>query len=49
LTISKKQSQEDGDDDDAQVRRGCPQGSNNYSNLDVNYLLDMVQDELPLG
>ncbi|KAG2346650.1 hypothetical protein BDR05DRAFT_945656 [Suillus weaverae] len=49
-TIPKKCLQEDGDNnDDAQVRRGRPQGSNNYTNLDVNALLDMVQDELPLG
>ncbi|KAG1728932.1 hypothetical protein EDB19DRAFT_1832618 [Suillus lakei] len=50
LAVPKKCSREDADEDDnAQVKRGRPQGSNNYSNLDVNCLLNMVQDELPLG
>lgn len=48
----KKRSREDRDEDDeaeARARRGRPQGSNNYTSSDVKSLLDIVQDELPLG
>ncbi|KAG2342378.1 hypothetical protein BDR05DRAFT_1001003 [Suillus weaverae] len=37
------------DEDDPRVKRGRPNGSNNYSSADVKFLLDLVEDELPLG
>jgi hypothetical protein len=47
---SKKCSREDAEDDDeVHARRGRPQGSNNYTSLDVKVLLDMVHQELPLS
>jgi len=39
----------DNDDDAVRTRRGRPNGSNNYSSLDKKILLDMVEEELPLG
>ncbi|KAG0694477.1 hypothetical protein DFH29DRAFT_788389, partial [Suillus ampliporus] len=48
----KKCSRDDGDEDDeaeVRARRGRPQGSNNYTALDVKSLLGVVHDELPLG
>jgi hypothetical protein len=37
------------DEDDPRAKRGRPHGSNNYSSADVKALLDLVEDELPLG
>ncbi|KAG1874731.1 hypothetical protein DFJ58DRAFT_638700, partial [Suillus subalutaceus] len=37
------------DEDDSRAKRGRPNGSNNYSTADVKVLLDLVEDELPLG
>jgi hypothetical protein len=51
-THPKKRSRDnndDDDDDDMPARRGRPHGSNNYSTLDVKTLLNMVEEELPLG
>ena len=48
----KKQShtiEVDDNDDLSKVKRGRPQGANNYSIKDTNILLDLVEDELPLG
>ncbi|KAJ8582171.1 hypothetical protein M405DRAFT_750637, partial [Rhizopogon salebrosus TDB-379] len=39
----------DNDDDTLRTRRGHPNGSNNYSSLDKKILLNMVEEELPLG
>jgi hypothetical protein len=38
-----------GDDNDPPVKRGRPHGSNNYTSADMKTLLDLVEDELPLG
>ncbi|KAJ8588986.1 hypothetical protein M405DRAFT_881852 [Rhizopogon salebrosus TDB-379] len=48
----RKRSREDAtadDDDTMRTRRGRPNGSNNYSSLDKKILLNMVEEELPLG
>ncbi|KAG2343749.1 hypothetical protein BDR05DRAFT_999671 [Suillus weaverae] len=37
------------DEDDPRVKRGRPNSSNNYSSADIKFLLDLVEDELPLG
>ncbi|KAG2336469.1 hypothetical protein BDR05DRAFT_953347 [Suillus weaverae] len=37
------------DEDDPRVKCGRPNGSNNYSSANVKFLLDLVEDELPLG
>ncbi|KAG1730229.1 uncharacterized protein EDB91DRAFT_1006601, partial [Suillus paluster] len=37
------------DDDEARVKRGHPHGSNNYSSADMKTLLNVVEEELPLG
>lgn len=37
------------DEDGTRAKRGRPNGSNNYSTADVKVLLDLVEDELPLG
>ena len=39
----------DDNDDLPKVKRGHPQGANNYSIKDTNILLDLVEDELPHG
>jgi hypothetical protein len=50
---SKKRSrpiQLDNDDDELpRTKRGRPQGANNYSVSDTNVLLNIIEDELPIG